>query len=286
LGPTASGKTALALSLFRSGGFCGIVNADASQVYRQVSVGVASPCEQELAIAPHYLYSFLDCKIRTFNAAQYRSMVEDLFDQLAPDDVPLFCGGSLFYVKSLFFRLQDSLPVHDKKKVERPIGFTDWEYLNLIDPVRSASIHPHDSYRIERALTIYNSSGVLPSSVSPVFDPVFKEKVRIIWVDLPDELLRKKISMRIASMLDNGWVTEVENLIGSEFESFARDEGALGYQDVYRWIVDGKQENMREQLIQTLEKKTWDYVRRQRKFWRSFKRTLEIYPEMVELVNK
>lgn len=266
--------------------FAGIVNADASQVYRQVSVGVASPCEQELATAPHYLYSFLDCKIRTFNAAQYRLMVEDLLNQFTPGDVPLFCGGSLFYVKSLFFRLQDPSPVQDKKRVERPVGFTDWEYLDLIDPVRSARIHRHDSYRIERALAIYNSSGILPSSVSPVFDPVFKEKVKIIWVDLPDELLRKKISMRIASMLNNGWVAEVENLIGSEFEAFARDEGALGYQDVYRWIVDGKQEKMREQLVQTLEKKTWDYVRRQRKFWRSFKRMLEKYPEMVELVDK
>jgi tRNA dimethylallyltransferase len=287
LGPTACGKTALAFSLFHDGGFGGIINGDASQMYKQVSVGVASPSEGELLAAPHYLFSFLDCKARNFTAPQYRARVEKLLadSSLWQAGSPMIVGGSLFYIKSLFFKIIDSPLSKDSILITRPDGISDWEYLSLVDSERAKKIHHNDFYRVERALELYLQSGVRPSECEPQFDPVFKAPVKIIWVDLPDETLREKISKRVGLMFDNGWVEEVERLIGTEFELFAADEGALGYQNVYDWILDGKQEIMRDQLVKIIEKKTWDYVRRQRKFWRSFKRTLEKYPEYVEIIN-
>jgi tRNA dimethylallyltransferase len=287
LGPTACGKTALALSLFSRGGFGGIINGDASQMYKQVSVGVASPSAYELAQAPHYLFSFLDCKVRNFTAPQYRTQVERLLadNQLWKKGPPLIVGGSLFYIKSLFFKIVDSVSSSGSKLNTRPEGISDWEYLSLVDPERAIKIHPHDSYRVERALELYLQSGVLPSLLEPQFNPV-SVPATVVWVDLPDDELRARICLRVDKMLAGGWVAEVESLIGSEYEDFARLEGALGYQDVYQWICDGKKPETLAELKKILELKTWDYVRRQRKFWRSFKRLLQNYPELIEIIEK
>ncbi len=94
LGPTACGKTALALSLFADGGFGGIINGDASQMYKQVSIGVATPSADEFSKAPHYLFSFLDCRGRNFTAPQYRASVEQLLanNHLWKQGPPLIVG--------------------------------------------------------------------------------------------------------------------------------------------------------------------------------------------------
>jgi len=265
------------------------VNADASQVYRQVSVGVASPSSAELAQAPHYLFSFVDCLPRLFNASIYQEQVDILLNDhsLWGGGDPLFVGGSLFYVKSLFFKLptvDNSTSDSSHFPVARPEGISDWEYLKLIDPARSAKIHPHDEYRVVRALDLYLSSGVLPSSCEPQFDPVSQESI-VVWLDVANDVLRSTIRTRVVKMLDGGWADEIAVLIGTRFEEFVRDGYALGYDDVYRWVVEGRQESDREKLIQTLELKTWDYVRRQRKFWRSFKRSLELHPDSVKVVE-
>lgn len=284
LGPTACGKTALALSLFHTGGFGGIINGDASQMYKQVSLGVAAPSADELLLAPHYLFSFLDCKVRNFTAPQYRAQVQKLLAEWHSGS-PLIVGGSLFYIKSLFFKILDSQSRENSILITRPDGITDWEYLCLVDSLRAHKIHPHDSYRVERALELYIQSGVLPSECEPQFDPVIFP-VTIVWVDLPDEQLRERIGLRIRKMLVSGWVEEVESLVGSEYEDFARLEGALGYQDVYKWIVGGKKSEDLSSLIKTLELKTWDYVRRQRKFWRSFKKQLSAYPDKIKIIEQ
>lgn len=274
------------MQLYGLGGFGGIVNADASQAYRQVSVGVAAPSASELAQAPHYLFSFVDCIPRLFNASMYRGQVDILLNDhsLWVGGCPLFVGGSLFYVKSLFFRLPSVDSSTTNFLVQRPEGISDWEYLRIVDPVRAEKIHPSDAYRVSRALDLYLSSGVLPSSCEPRFDPVAQESI-VVWLEVPDDALRKTIRTRVVKMLDGGWVDEIVVLVGTRFEEFVRDGYALGYDDVYRWVVEGRQENAREKLIQTLELKTWDYVRRQRKFWRSFKRALAQHSHSVEVVE-
>lgn len=286
LGPTASGKSRLALELYQRGLCGGIVNADASQVYRQVSFGVASPSPDELSLAPHFLFSFVDCFVRQFNAAQYRSVVEVLLADasLWKSAPPLFVGGSLFYAKSLFFKLDDASSECLVEAKPRPEGISDWGYLGLLDPKRALEIHPNDTYRVERALQLYFKGGKLPSACKPQFNPVTDSAV-VVWVDVPNDQLKEKIHKRIVHMLAFGWVEEVEGLIGTLFEDFAKNEGALGYQDVYQWIVGGKRDDAYPQLVKTLEAKTWDYVRRQRKFWRSFKRQLSEYPDRVKIVE-
>ena len=265
------------------------MNADASQAYRQVSVGVAAPFSSDLAQAPHHLFSFVDCVPRSLNASIYRDRVELLLanHSLWQRGDPLFVGGSLFYVKSLFFKLPDvegQEPEFLNFPLARPEGLTDWEYLKLVDPVRALHVHPNDGYRIERALELYFSSGVLPSLCQPRFDPVAKQSV-VVWVDVPDDQLRATIRTRIAYMLTCGWIEEVEGFVGTRFEEFARDGYALGYDDVYQWVVGGKLESAYAPLVQTLELKTWDYVRRQRKFWRSFKRQLAQHGDAVQIVE-
>lgn len=275
IGPTASGKSSAALELYQALGGGGIVNADAFQVYRQLSVGVAKPTDDELLSIPHFLFGELDCLPKTFNASSYRDLVDKLLPVLGywVDGPPIFVGGSLFYVKALFFRLAAVEVGVSDSGVARPEGLSDWEYLRLIDPDRAGRIHVHDDYRVQRALEIYQSTGRRPSEYEPVFDPI-GDSVIVVWVDVSDEVLRARIVARVDEMFSRGWVAEVEGLIGTPFEEFVKLGYVLGYDDVYQWIVTGKPLELLSGLKKTIIAKTWDYVRRQRKFWRSFKRSL------------
>lgn len=275
MGPTGSGKTSLALELYKTGHFSGIVNVDASQAYRQVSVGVAKPSAEEVSVAPHYLFGVVDCVPQSLNAAQYRLLVESLLQKELKQESrpPLLVGGTLFYAKSLFLKLQNLIPETDFSLAPREEGVSDWEYLKKIDPVRADNIHPHDSYRISRALEIYSATGCLPSLAAPLYDPVFSESL-VIWVALPDPLLRSQITKRVGFMLDQGWIEEVESFMGTEWEVFARDGFALGYDDVYAWIKAGKNVASFEGLSSAIAAKTWTYARRQKIFWGSLKKHL------------
>ena len=297
IGPTASGKSCAALSLYQALGGGGIVNADAFQVYRQLSIGVARPNVDEVARAPHYLFGYLDCFPRIFNASSYRDSVDQLLSipEYWIDGPPIFVGGSLFYVKALFFKLASVDVDIDGSRIIRPLGLSDWEYLRLIDPGRSDRIHAHDDYRVQRALEIYQKTGRLPSECEPLFDPI-GDSVTVVWVDVSDDVLRSRIAARVDAMFSQGWVAEVEGLVGTPFEEFVKHGYVLGYDDVYRWIIEGRSPELFSELKKVIAAKTWDYVRRQRKFWRSFKRSLSERPnilvlecspaEVVDLVKK
>jgi tRNA dimethylallyltransferase len=275
VGPTASGKSGAALSLCGSGVFSGIVNADASQAYRQVSVGVAKPSLEEVSTFNHYLFDVADCVPHSLNASLYRSHVDKLVANVLSHDerTPLFVGGTLFYVKSLFFKLREVEVQAVLAPAHRPEGISDWEYLQSIDPERAHALHPNDAYRITRALEIYTSTGCKPSQAQPSYEPVFDQSL-IIWISLPDQVLKNNIFRRASVMLEHGWIEEVESLMGTPWETFAKDGCALGYDDVYVWIKNGKKQDALSELEETIAYKTWHYARRQRIFWRSLRKAL------------
>ena len=183
----------------------------------------------------------------------------------------------MFYAKSLFFKLCEVKISDSFELVSQEVGTSDWDYLKSIDPVRAENIHPHDTYRVSRALEIYRSTGCLPSSASPVYDPVFSDSL-IIWIEIPDSLLKAQIYQRTCLMLSGGWIEEVEALMDTPWEEFAKEGFALGYDDVYSFIKAGKPQDKLESLKTVIASKTWTYARRQRMFWRSLKKALSLRP--------
>lgn len=271
VGPTASGKTAASLFLAAHLNL-EIINADMGQFYAPVAIGTAKPDWQNEQI-PHHLFDIVD-QPKDINVLTYRSLVLDKTAELtAQGKVPCLVGGSLFYVKSLFFPPLDIPTTGEAQALPRAPELTPWEQLNVIDPLRASKLHPNDLYRINRALDLFKATGKKPSECLPVFNPPFK--ACIIYIDRPLELLENNINTRTAAMLNDGWIEETEQLMGTAWEPFFKTKKLIGYPEIFEWIEQGKRADRYDLLIATIQQKTRQYALRQNLFWRTCKSQLE-----------
>jgi tRNA dimethylallyltransferase len=146
-----------------------------------------------------------------------------------------------------------------------------WQLLHAIDPQRALKIHPNDTYRIERALDIWRTTGQLPSSFEPVFDPV--GDCLVLFLDRDTDDLKRRIAQRAGIMIDEGWIQEVKNL-SPAWRAFA-SEKLIGYREIEQ-LVD--RETYTDEDVQgtinTITSRTYTYARRQRIFWRGLKKDL------------
>ena len=167
-GPTAVGKTDFVnqLSLHAP---VEIINMDMGQMYKPISIGTAKP-DWKNAQVPHHLFDIIQSP-ENYTAAFYRQIVlQKIVEIQKRGALPVLVGGSSFYLKSVLFPLEEQI-------VETPVSFVDketsflWHELKKIDPVRANAIHPHDRYRIERALSIWYTTGKKPSLCDVVYNP-------------------------------------------------------------------------------------------------------------------
>jgi tRNA dimethylallyltransferase len=226
---------------------------------------------------------------------------------------PIFVGGSGFYLQALFFKspLDNICPVvsdnslsiydnnfleispeeaHEKflnlKKTLELENLNLWEKLNLIDSVRAREIDPHDHYRIQRALEIWQNYKILPSQAKPEYAPIIpktqKVKLIILTRDLPD--LYTRIDQRVLEMLDAGWLTEVRNLINTPWEKFLLAKRLIGYDDLLKFLRETKlspakiSEKIPGEIaisaVQLIQKRSRNYAKRQIAFFKMLTRQL------------
>lgn len=172
MGPTAVGKTALALAL-RQSLPVEIISVDASQVYRGLDIGTAKPSAEELARAPHRLIDIRDPS-ETYSAAEFRrDALREIDDIHRAGRLPLLVGGSMFYFRALEFGLS-RLPSADptiRARLLAEAGRSGWASLHArlaaVDPVSAEKIHPNDPQRLQRALEIYELTGEAPAAPRP-----------------------------------------------------------------------------------------------------------------------
>lgn len=276
-GPTGSGKTDLSLSIADKIN-CEIINADVGQFYTPLNIGTAKPDFEMLAKqhpkTPHHLFNILN-KPEDFTVVEFRKKVIELVNEIhSRNRLPIIVGGSLFYIKSLFYP-----PVeYEKKEIKELLGLTTkqlWELLCTVDAQRSKQLHKNDVYRIRRALEIYYTTGKTATEAAPQFSPPFHS--RIIFLDLDKQILFKKIEERTQIMLQSGWVEEVEKLIDTElngrsWENFIKQKGFIGYPEIIEFIKNQKQDMV--PLMEQIILRTKQYVKKQTKFWNSFSSAL------------
>lgn len=261
-GPTASGKSALVDSLVERYPYFEIINADMAQCYAPLTIGTAKPDLAALK-APHHLFDALNEPVH-FTASQYRDSVKTLIAQInARGNIALLVGGSLFYLKSLFF------PPHPGKTVEVPeLHILDtpelYSRLSSIDSERAHAIHPNDRYRITRALEIFYSTGDLPSERKPIFDPI--GSCDLYFLTLEKSVLHERINIRTRQMIKEGLVEEVRRL-GSGWIEFLLEKKIIGYPETISYI---EHRASLEELVESIASKTRAYAKRQLTFWRSF----------------
>lgn len=277
IGPTAAGKTDLSFSLAKklSGE---IINADVGQFYTSFSVGVAKPDWKKAAV-PCHLFDILDQPI-DLNVVQFRDLVsQKINDIMARGKVPILVGGSHFYVQSLFYppiSRADSKSAHPEElqsSVSKDMsdGLDAWSQLNAIDPVRAAQLHPHDTYRIDRALAVWHTTGQLPSSLMPVFQQEFPALFVVVNPEKP--ILTQRIALRAAQMLKSGeWLQEVKQLLGTAWEPFMLAK-LIGYKDLVHFLRDPAADH--KNLETVIQQETWQYAKRQKKFIRRFLEHIE-----------
>lgn len=288
LGPTGVGKSDFALS-FADTVDGEIINCDVGQFYVPLTIGTAKPAWKQEAI-PHHLFDILS-EPRDYTVAAYRQAVAEKIKEIrGRGKTPLIVGGSLFYAQALFFPPCNTLPLHvvprDASQHEQATSDNFlaspnlaqcstqelWDRLAAIDPERARVLHTHDRYRIERALNLWESTGVLPSSCKPVYDPVF-DHWTVLYLTRERAELYERINTRTRIMIEQqGWKEEVASLSLS-WHPFVRKKGLIGYGEILDALAQGISD---EELIATIQQETRHYAKRQETFWRSMARKLSI----------
>jgi tRNA dimethylallyltransferase len=218
MGPTASGKTALAVSLVERFPL-ELVSVDSALVYRGMDIGTAKPDAATLARAPHHLLDIRD-PTEAYSAAAFCDDARRLMaDIVARGKVPLLVGGTMLYFRALLQGLDD-LPRADaalRQKLETEAMARGWPALHAdlaqVDPLTAARLAPNDSQRIGRALEIFQLTG---TPMSALLDRVQSElPYRVLQLALiPSDraVLHQRIAARFDAMLAEGLLEEVESL--------------------------------------------------------------------------
>lgn len=291
-GPTGIGKTATAISLAEAYGG-EIVGADSMQIYREMEIGTAKPTAEEQARVPHHMVDIIPPDI-PFDAARYEKMAREIvYDLHGRGKLPVIAGGTGFYIKALTQGLFDTIP-HDpdirqrlQEEAETLGGEALHERLAACDPEIARRLHPNDTFRVIRALEVFETTG------RPLSDhhedhrfegrPFRQLK---IGLTIPREVLYSRINTRVDLMLRAGLLDEVRCLLEKGYSPDLKSMQSIGYRHMADFLLDRLPW---EEAVRTMKRDTRRYAKRQM-VW--FKADPEVHwfspdqlPEMRRLVD-
>ncbi len=271
LGPTAVGKTAVALDLARPLS-AEIVNADSLQVYRGLDIGTAKPTPGERAAVPHHLLDLVDPD-EPYDAARYSREGRECLAQLHRRRVPpLVVGGTGLYLKALLHGLAPegagAIAIKRELAAEAAaLGLAPlYQRLARLDPATAARLGPRDHYRILRALEVTAAAG---RPVSAIFaahgfaDSPYR--VLKLGLNRPREELYRLIDTRAEAMLAGGWLKEVEGLL-TRYPSDLKPLKSLGYRHLVG-VLEGRWGL--EEALTLIQRDTRRYAKRQLTWFRA-----------------
>jgi len=279
-GPTASGKSSLALDLAeRFGGE--IINADSRQVYRHLDIGTAKPSAEDRRRIPHHLFDVADPSER-FDAARYRDLARPLVRQVASHGkLPIVVGGTGLYIRALARGLFAAPPTRTTlraalSRLEERTPGTLARWNHRLDPSLSARVHANDRVRQLRALEVTLLSGEAMSTQQRRhgFGDPFGEFLYLI-VDPGVQALKHLIRLRSARLFASGLVAEVRSLWKRGYGPDLPAMHSIGYPEAAR-VVSG--EWSEEQALEALVRATERFAKRQRTWFRAEAKAVWIDP--------
>lgn len=266
VGPTASGKTALAVRVAeRVSGE--IVSADSVQIYRGFDIGSGKPGADEMARAPHHLVGAVD-PLEHVDASRWAAMATRAIDDVrSRGRVPIVCGGTFLWVKALLFGLAQAPAAHEPTRA-RHAEFAEREgraalhqRLRAVDAESAARLHPNDFVRVSRALEVFELTGKPMSAWQREHAfAAAKHRAKLVAIACEPAAATERIRARAAAWLAGGWIEEVETLVARGYGD-ARAMGSVGYAQV-RAMLSG--ELPRQQLLDAIVRATRVFARRQR----------------------
>lgn len=216
-GPTASGKSALAVALAKRLGQAVIVNADASQVYADLRILSARPDAEEMGGVPHHLFGHVD-GAEAHNAARWATEARDALSRAhAAGQVPILVGGTGLYLRTLLFGIAPVPPIDPAIRDEvraMPVAEAHRELASL-DPGAAARLHPTDTTRVSRALEVVRSTGRPLGEWQQAREGGIADAITLAPLVLlpPRDWLRERCDARLADMFETGAIEEVEELL-------------------------------------------------------------------------
>ncbi len=244
VGPTATGKSSLALALAEAVGG-EIVNADALQVYRGFDIGTAKPTQAERARIPHHLVDILDPQER-YSAGEFARRARSALDEIAARGRPaILVGGSGLYLRALWSGIAPLPPVDSGVRSRlltrlKTAGLSALHTeLTRLDPQTAARLGDGDSQRILRALEVAISTGEsLTSWIARQPFGIATVSMHKVGLTLPRGVLYDAIAARVRAMLSAGWLDEVRDLLASGVDRASPAFQAIGYR---QWVehLDG-----------------------------------------------
>ena len=218
MGPTASGKTALAMALHDALP-CDIISVDSALIYRDMDIGTAKPTVDELAKYPHRLINLRDAT-ESYSAADFcQDALIEIAKIRANNRIPLLVGGTMMYFKSLIEGISP-LPAADnetREKIEREAAELGWEALHEqlteIDPVSAQRIHPNDPQRLTRALEVFRLTGNTLTQLTQIKgDKLEGDVLQFAITPKERSTLHERIELRYQQMIAQGFEKEVIQL--------------------------------------------------------------------------
>ena len=262
-GPTASGKSDLALSLARSLN-TEIVSADSMYIYKDLNIGTAKPTKQEMQGIKHHLIDVVS-PYDNFSVSDYRNLALPIIsDILSRGKTPIICGGTGFYINSILYDFsygnsEANLEIRDKYMKLATQNGNEYVYniLKECDIETANKLHPNDLKRVVRALEIYHS-GTKKSDIKDQLVPKFDYLAYSI--DFKREILYSRINNRVDIMVQKGLVAEVENLLNSGVTKNNQCMQAIGYKEIINYIEGNCTLN---KAIEDIKLNTRHYAKRQ-----------------------
>ena len=246
-GPTASGKTALAVELaLRHRGE--VVSADSMQIYRRMDIGTAKPTQAEMRGVPHHMLDVADPE-EDFSVARYVDMAAKCVDDiLSRGRLPILAGGTGLYIDSLlsgrtFAPFQPDSPLRGEleEQLRREGGAAMLARLAQVDPDSAARLHPNDEKRIVRALEVYQSTGktITQHNLETQAIPPRYDALTLALACEQREDMWSRIDRRVDQMMDQGLVAEVQGLLDSGVPAKCTAMQAIGYKEMAAALLSG-----------------------------------------------
>ena len=273
LGPTASGKSELALTLAeRIGGTRGeILSVDSMQVYRHMDIGTAKPTPGEQRRVRHHLIDLVEPD-QEFTVARFVELADATIGDARQRNVPLIAtGGTPLYYKALFEGMFEG-PGASAEIRDRLRALSNDELyarLTTVDPAAAARIHRNDTKRLIRALEVHELTGEPISSLQREWaEPTARHDAVWIGLDWDKDALNRRINARVKSMIEAGWLDETRRLL-DRFGTLSKTAGeATGYRELIDHLAG---RSSLDDAIEQIKIATRQLARRQMKWFRRFR---------------
>lgn len=245
MGPTASGKTALAIELVQRLPL-EIISVDSAQIYKTMDIGTGKPDAKTLTLAPHRLIDFLD-PLESYSAARFcEDAGREMADIRGSGKVPLLVGGTMLYFKALRDGLA-SMPAADERvraDILNQASTEGWAAIHAelaaVDPIAASRIHPNDPQRLQRALEVFRVSGRSLSDWQAMQSPLPDSGDAFVFLSIQPvdrSVLHQRIERRFRQMLEDGLVGEVEALYArGDLGPGLPSVRSVGYRQVWQYL--------------------------------------------------